>query len=43
MKGCKQRQQEKTNYWEGACGHRAIRGRQQENKFIVKVLVVTSL
>ncbi len=30
----------KKNYCEGACGHMVVKGRQQENKFIVKVLVI---
>ncbi len=25
---------------EGACDHKAVKGKQQENKFIVKVLVI---
>jgi len=31
----------KKFHCEGACGHRAMKGKQQENKFIVKVLVAT--
>jgi hypothetical protein len=38
MKG---RQQKMFFYCEGACGHKVVKGRQQEKKIIVKMLVAT--
>jgi hypothetical protein len=37
----KEGSKKKKNYCESACGHRAVKVRQQEKKIIVKMLMTT--